>query len=204
MKSVYALSLRNESGMISEKERTIDDISSSTILLAGDSSNKELNSVHRVASLRKLIEHTPKDDDASGFAYVMLSSLMHGEPEPRILNGPKLTSVQAESGGDFIKRYIADFSYSDYSTKVFTKDNLLRSFNEEGNSYVHIQVFRVLIEVLNLRTKLRDDPFLKYIDEQFHVEDDYMFSLDLMKFDIVPEFIIPKCIEFLEKEHIVI
>ena len=50
--------------------------------------------------------------------------------------------------------------------------------------------------------KITDDPLLKYIDEQFHVENDYMFSLDLMKFDIVPDFVIPKCTEFLAKEHI--
>jgi len=79
----------------------------------------------------------------------------------------------------------------------------LASFKEEKNPYIRLQVFRVLVEVLGLRTRIEDNPLLKYIDEQFHVENDYMFSLDLLKFDIVPDFVIPKCIKFLEEEHIV-
>ncbi len=79
----------------------------------------------------------------------------------------------------------------------------MKSFNEDKNPYVRLQVFRVLVEVLNLRTRIEDDTLLKYIDEQFHVENDFMFGLDLMKYDIVPDFVIPECIEFLEKEHIV-
>jgi hypothetical protein len=61
----------------------------------------------------------------------------------------------------------------------------------------------VLLEVLALRLKIQDDALLKYIDEQFHVENDYMFSLDLMKYDLVPDFVIPKCLEFLKKEGLI-
>ncbi len=179
------------------------DIKSFLKLLVEDSRNQDLNIVHRVASLRKLLEHIPNGGDAQIFAHDMLSCLLHGEPEPESINHTKLTSEETELGGKLIKHYIDDFDYSDYSARVFTKDYLLKSFHEEENSYVRLQVFRVLIDVLNLRTRIEDNPFLKYIDEQFHVENDYMFSLDLLKFDIVPDFVIPKCIKFLEEEHIV-
>ena len=201
--SVSAYFLQNDSGVLSEKEISDADIKSFPKLLAEDSRNEALNIVHRVASLRKLIDHTPNDDVALNFAYNMLSCLLHGKPESELRNGTKLTSAETESGGEFIKHYIDDFNYSDYSTKVFTKDYLLKSFTEDKNPYVRLQVFRVLVEVLDLRTRIADDPLLKYIDEQFHVENDYMFSLDLLKFDIVPDFVIPKCIKFLEEEHIV-
>jgi len=97
---------------------------------------------------------------------------------------------------------IADFSYILYSTTIFTKDNLLKVFNEDTNSYSRLQVFRVLIEVLKLRSQI-EDPLLKYIDEQFHVENDYMFGLDFMKYDLVPEFVIPKCSEYLRNEGLI-
>ncbi len=202
--SVSAYYFQNENGVISEQEILDTDIESFPKLLAADSRNKELNIVHRVASLRKLLEHTPVDDVALNFAYNMVSCLLHGKPEPEFLNGTKLTNTEAESGEKLIKQYIADFSYNDYSTKVFTRDNLLKMFKEEKNSHVRLQVFRVLVEVLNLRTRIEDDPLLKYIDEQFHVENDYMFDLDLMKYDVVPDYVIPKCIEFLENEHIIV
>ena len=53
---------------------------------------------------------------------------------------------------------------------------------------------------MKLRSKIDDDPLLKYIDEQFHVENDYIFYLDLNKYDIVPSFVMPKCEEFLHSQ----
>ena len=85
---------------------------------------------------------------------------------------------------------------------MFTKEYLLKLFDEEKNPYFRLQVFRVLISELDLRTKI-DDPLLKYIDEQFHPENDYMFYLDFMKYDIVPDFVTSKCIDYLRKELLV-
>ncbi len=195
--------LQNRSGVISEQEISDVDIKPFLKLLAEDSKNNELNIVHRVASLRKLIEHTPNDDNEPKLAYAILSSLLHGKLEPDVLNGPKLTSAEVTSGEIIIKKYIHDFSYSYYINNVFTKENLLRCFKDDKNSYIKLQVFRVLVEVTSLRTRIEDNPLIKYIDEQFHVENDYMFNLDLLKYDIVPDFVIPKCIKFLEEEHIV-
>ena len=64
-------------------------------------------------------------------------------------------------------------------------------------------VFRILIKVLNLKSKIDDDVLMKYINEQFHIENDYIFNLDYSKYDIVPDFVIPKCDEFLIKEKLI-
>ena len=75
---------------------------------------------------------------------------------------------------------------------------------DETNSYYRLQAFRVLLAVLNLRSKISDDTLMKYIDEQFHVENDYMFTLDFVKYDTVPDFVILKCLEFLRKESLIL
>ena len=80
----------------------------------------------------------------------------------------------------------------------------MKTFSEEKNPYIRLQVFRVLLTVLNLRSKVNDDPLLKYIDEQFHPENDCMFYLDFMKYDIVPDFVTLKCVEYLKKEHLIV
>jgi hypothetical protein len=200
---VTAHFLRNNLGAISEQEISENDIKSLPILLANNSKNEALNKVHRVASLRKLLEHVPSNGDTQDLAYNLLSCLLHGKVKPTYKSNEELTNEEIKSGEEFIKPYIADFKYSHYSTNIFTKDYLLNLFNEENNSYFRLQVFRVLLTVLDLRSKIKDDPLLKYIDEQFHIENDYMFYLDLMKYDVVPEFVIPKCIEYLKKEHLV-
>ena len=195
--------LRNNLGVTSEQEISEKDIKSLPILLANNSKDETLNKIHRVASLRKLLEHTPSNGDTQNLAYNLLSSLLHGKVKPGYKNSTELTKEEIKSGEEFIKRYITDFEYSHYSTSIFAKDYLLKLFCEEKNSYFRLQVFRVLLTALDLRSKIKDDPLLKYIDEQFHIENDYMFYLDLMKYDVVPDFVIPKCLEFLKKERLI-
>ncbi len=195
--------LQNKAGVVSEQEIADTDIKSLPILLTENSKNEKLNKIHRVASLRKLLEHMPNNGAAQNLAYNLLSCLLHAKPKPGYKDGTELTNEEIKSGEEFIKQYIADFEYVNYSTNVFIKDYLLKIFNEEQNSYLRLQVFRVLLAIQDLRPQIQDDPLLKYIDEQFHVENDYMFNLDFMKYDIVPDYIISKCIEFLKKEQLI-
>ena len=196
--------LQNKEGIVSEHEISAEDVKSLPILLAENSKNDNLNRIHRIASLRKLLEHTPSTGGvAHGCAYNLLSCLLHGRTKPAHKDGTELTGEEIRAGEKFIKQYIADFDYGSYSQDIFTEEYLLKSFCEEDNSYIRLQIFRVILSVLNLRSRVNDDPLLKYIDEQFHVENDYMFSLDFMKYDIVPEFIIPKCIDYLKKEDLI-
>lgn len=199
---VTACFLQNTAGAVSEQEISERDIKSLPILLAENSKNENLNEIHRVASLRKLLEHMPISGTAQKLAYNLLSCLLHGKTKPTYKDDTELTIEEIKSGEEFLKEYITDFEYTNYSKNVFAKDYLLKIFNEESNSYFRLQAFRVLIEVLKLRSQI-DDPLLKYIDEQFHIENDYMFNLDFMKYDIVPDFIIPKCSEYLKREHLI-
>jgi hypothetical protein len=134
--------------------------------------------------------------------YDLLSCLLHGKENPTYADETPIGAADVLAGEELIKTYIADFSYPIYQKTVFAKDALVALYKGEQNTYYQLQVFRVILAVLGLRKKITDDPLLKYIDEQFHVENDYIFYLDLNKYDIVPDFVKPKCIEFLTKEKV--
>jgi hypothetical protein len=200
---VSAYYLQNKAGVISEQEISESDIKSLPRLLAENSKNEKLNKIYRVASLRKFLEHVPDQGVGQDNAYNLLSCLLHGKTKPTRKDGTELTKEEIESGEAIIKQYITDFEYTACSAQVFTKEPLLKIISDEQNSYFRLQAFRVLLEVLHLKSKISDDTLMKYIDEQFHVENDYMFTLDFVKYDTVPDFIIPKCLEFLKKEHLI-
>ena len=61
-----------------------------------------------------------------------------------------------------------------------------------------LQIFRVYIGIGNIRGKLEDDVLLKFIDEIFHIENDYIYCLDFLKFDTVPSHIISRCDKFMD------
>ena len=48
-----------------------------------------------------------------------------------------------------------------------------------------------------------NDSLVKYIDEQFHVENDSIYYLNLTKYDLVPDFVIPACMQFLKTEKVI-
>lgn len=201
---VSACFLHSKDGVISEQEITPDDVQSLLKLLTQNAKNEALNIVHRVVSLRRLVEHMPNDDTEYELAFHILSSLLHVRAKPTYKDKERteLSIEEIKAGEEFIKQYITDFEYTHYLTTVFTKDNLLKSFNEEKCSYSRLQVFRVLLDVHNLRGQITD-PLLKYIDEQLHIENDYMFDLDFMKYDLVPEFITQKCSAYLERAGLI-
>jgi len=99
--------LQSRDGVISEQEISDIDIQSLPKLLADSAKNEELNIVHRVASLRKLLEHMPGDDAAQGLAYNILSCLLHGKAKPTYVSDIELSVEEVKSGENFITQYIA-------------------------------------------------------------------------------------------------
>lgn len=199
---VSAYFLKNTDGIISEIEILESDIKSLPVLLSENSSNQNLNKIHRITSLRKLLEHTKRELQHE-IAYNLLSCLLHGKQNPTYLDESPIDNINILLGEALIQKYLPDFSYSVYQNDYFSKNKLIGLFKSEQNAYFKLQVFRVIVGVMNLRHKMIDEPLVKYIDEQFHVENDYIFYLDLNKYDTVPDFVIPKCTDFLIKEKII-
>jgi hypothetical protein len=199
--STHAAFLRNDNGIITQTEITTSDVLSFAHLLAKSASESDLNGVHRVTSLRKLIEHTPPSQPQA-MAYNLLSNLLHGKSIPTFVDEAPMLQSQIQEAENYIKDFIGDFAYTFYYADLFTKEKLASLYVAEQNDYFKLQVFRVLIEVSGTRPRL-DDPILKYIDEQFHVENDYVYYLDFTKYNLVPSFVLPRCTEFLQKEKII-
>ena len=72
-------------------------------------------------------------------------------------------------------------------------------YKNEQNNYLKSQIFREYLEITNKRGTL-DDVVLKFVDEIYHMENDYIYSLDLIKFDTIPSFIIEKIDDFINNE----
>ena len=66
-------------------------------------------------------------------------------------------------------------------------------YNAETNAYLKVQLFREMNEILThneVRITQMDDAWYKFIDETYHIENDYLHFLDIVKFNIVPSYII--------------
>ena len=64
-------------------------------------------------------------------------------------------------------------------------------YNKSNNNYEKIQIFRIMLKSCGLPNV--DEVYEKFIDEEFHIENSYVFQLDPYAYNIVPDYIINVC-----------
>jgi hypothetical protein len=73
----------------------------------------------------------------------------------------------------------------------------------ENSAYIKMLILRAYTEQDgNARKRLREmnDVLRKYVDETYHIENDYLYSLDIRRFNIVPDNYIADADKFVAKE----
>ena len=67
---------------------------------------------------------------------------------------------------------------------------LIERYETETSAYIKMLILRAYTEQdAKARERLRryNDVLLKYVDETYHIENDYLYSLDVRRFNIVPD-----------------
>ncbi len=160
-----------------------------------------VNIVSRIAFLRKLCELNGKMEEW-GYAYEILSCLVHvKEIKRKVANDvyEEMSEGNKEAGFGKIKEFIPSFDYEDLMNNIYTVDGLKGLYDVEDNAYFKIQIFREMCEIESQKIKLNafDEGWYKYIDETYHIENDYLHYLDITKFNIVPSYILKKVDELM-------
>lgn len=195
--------LKNEFGNIIETNiEPKEDIKSILQIYYENAMDDNLNIISRINFLRGYIEHTNVEgSEVKNRAYDILSSIIHGR---KLSKKDKdkfiaLSEEEINDGNSYIRQFIKEFNGREILNKI-TDKFILSEYRKEENNYIKLQLFRVYLELSDNRAKLKDDVLLKFVDEIYHIENDYMFSLNLIKFDIVPSYIISKIDKFMESE----
>lgn len=186
----------NEHGSV--KAHKIDpnsDVKLITIECSEIAKNTDINIVSRVAFLRKLSELNGRNGDWD-LVYEILSCLIHANEIKRKLGNSTYIDIDPEDiaiGMSKIKEYIPDFDYDELKNNIYTKEGIKTLYDTETNAYLKVQLFREMNEILThneVRITQMDGAWYKFIDETYHIENDYLHFLDIIKFNIVPSYIV--------------
>lgn len=196
----------NEDGTISEREISPqDDVKLILSECEEIAKNTDINIVSRIAFLRKLCELNGCRG-AWDNVYQILSCLIHATDIRKKLGNETFVDMEAEEiriGIEKIKEYISDFDYDELKTNVYNVNGIKKLYATETNAYLKVQLFRAVCEVLvdnnTMRMTPLDDGWYKFIDETYHIENDYLHYLDIIKFNIVPSYILKKVDEMIGK-----
>lgn len=147
--------------------------------------------------LRRYYEIT----DDKGNEYQVLANLLHKREraidtrEPKGDDGqhPEMEESSFESGCEDIKSQLNDFSYPDIVNGLSDTNTLKTLYETCQNGYEKLQIFRLFdLDVQN-------SVIQKFINETYHIENEFICQLDPSRFDTIPEYVIDECNKLLRE-----
>jgi ABC-type Mn2+/Zn2+ transport system ATPase subunit len=128
-------------------------------------------------------------------AYQVLSNLFHKREsaidtrEQKDLDGnyPLMDAARFSYGCDEISKQLMDFSYADTLDRLSDTDALKSLYNTATNGYEKLQIFRLL------NIDVKNSVIHKFINETFHIENEFICQLDPSRYDTIPEYVIAEC-----------
>lgn len=137
-------------------------------------------------------------DGERGDAYEVLSSLLHLRETPSRKDGrgvfTPLSQEESDAACDVIRQRIPGFDYAALLAELKDLDCLRKKFNETYVGYEKVQIFRIAAK-LEPGLLSGDAPLRKFVNESYHIENEYVMQLNPRKFDSVPSHIVRACSE---------
>lgn len=139
--------------------------------------------------------------DDKGDAYQVLSNLLHKrerpidtrEPKDQANEHPEMSKDKFTSGCADIGKQLSGFSYSDIRQRLSDVSTLKSLYEACENGYEKLQLFRFF------DLDVQSSVIRKFINETYHIENEFICQLDPSKFDTIPEYIINECNKLLEE-----
>lgn len=182
--------LKISEGVISELEIRKDDIQTFG-QICRQALDSEKHALIKLVYLRRDLEISDNKDDA----YEVISNLLHKretlldsrierEPAEKM---PEMEHAKIESGCQAISARLPQFNYEDMLT-VVCETSLIKSLYQQSQiGYEKLQLFRFL------ELDVESSVLQKFINETYHIENEFICQLDPSKFELVPEFVINEC-----------
>lgn len=191
--AVSAKWLCNSNGYIDEKDIKEADLKNIVELTNSIRKDSSYPMHVRIVNYRKYIELT-ETKCADLPAYQVLSNLIHGRE--KATQNDDVTQLPAEiinEGCQAISKILGGNSYHDWLEQV--TDEKLKAEIASESEYAKIIAFRLLFERHSevFKTLRSQEPgTYKFMNETNHIENDYVFQLDPMKFYSIPEYYLDK------------
>jgi ABC-type Mn2+/Zn2+ transport system ATPase subunit len=187
----YTCFVENDHGTLSEKEILKENIKT-FIEICKENIQKDINDITKLVYLRRYFEVL----NERGIAYQLISNMLHRRETPVIMQGQTSIPMTKDDIIEAISEIQKDIQAFDYNNtyKNIHDDNIIKKLYQKSSSnYEKLHLFRVLFGE-NLKTK-ESTIIMKFINEAFHIENDYIYQLNPCEYQLVPQYVIDECNE---------
>lgn len=181
--------LTTKQGVLSEKQITKADIKSFGDI-ARTNIRSDMDLLNKLVYLRRLLELENKDS----LAWQLLSNVFHKREIPKYhypddTPDRLMTPEEIQEATDEIRtNYISNFDYDAVYQKTQNMTLMKELYHNSASNYEKLQIYRIMFNDNNSNSVIR-----KFVNETFHIENDYLFQLNPCEYDTVPQYIIDEC-----------
>lgn len=181
--------LTTKNGILTEKEIKKTNIKSFGEI-AQSNINSNMDSLNKLVYLRRLLDIQQAHD----LAWQLLSNIFHKREKPEYhfsddSSNRLMTDDEIEAATNEIRcQYIADFDYNREYHKTQDVNTLKELYRNSGSNYEKLQIYRIMVNENNSNSVIK-----KFVNEAFHIENDFLFQLNPCEYDTVPQYIIDEC-----------
>lgn len=142
--------------------------------------------------------------DDRGDAYQILSNLLHLRDVPKDSRvseeggHPEMEDIQYRDGCAQVASKISNFEYNLALAELSNMGVLKTLYSDVANGYEKLQVFRLIHKLRGSNDS--NSVIKKFFNETYHVENELICQLDPSVFDLIPEYVIKKCDEYIQEE----
>lgn len=182
--------LSSREGRIAEVQIAGEDIQTFA-KICNEILSTEIDDIVKAIYLRRHYEIL----DNLGIEYNLLASLFKKRAIPtiRLPEGDReMTQEEKVSAEATVEKRITGFKYDALIAQLSDDSLMKQKYFDTNIGYEKIQLFRII------RGKHDDDIITKFINESYHIENEYVMQLNPNKFESVPEYVVDECSRLLE------
>ena len=147
----------------------------------------DIDVLNKAVFLRRLYEA----EGNKGPGWNLLSSLFHKRAVPTIPddNGTRnMTASEIAAATAEIGQYITGFDYNRQYLRTQNIQTLIDVYHNSRSNYEKLQIYRIMYN------ENHENPVVKkFVNETFHVENDFLFQLNPSEYETIPQYIIEEC-----------
>ncbi len=181
--------IANINGVLEEKEITNTDVKS-FIAVCKSNIADSTDMIHKLIYYRRLLEINDRKD----IVWELISNVFHKNrdvPKIKCDNGDlrDMNPEEITQATEIIQREISGFDYSMVYARTKIISEMITLYYCSSSGYEKVQVYRLIKD----EDMERGSALKKYVDETFHVQNDYLFQLNPREYKIVPQYILDYC-----------
>lgn len=189
----HATFLENKHGKLSEKEVTREDIKT-FIDINIENSKLNLHDINKLVYLRRHLEVT--NNKSSSFD--IISSLLHKRDTPTKRDGDQMipmTQEEIAAGTVEITNHIPTFDYANLLAFIKNETQMKTLYENTKNNYEKLHIYRMTFD--DKEDDIDSDIIRKFINESFHIENNYIYQLNPCNYQLVPQYVIDECDKYM-------